>query len=47
LRESNLSNADLTGAKLKTAKLEGARLDHTIWLDGRVCAIGSVGKCNK
>jgi len=47
LRESDLSNADLTGATLKTAKLEGAKLDHVIWLDGSVCAIGSVGKCNK
>ncbi len=46
LRESDLSNADLSGATLSTSKLEGARLDHTIWLDGRVCAIGSVGVCN-
>jgi len=46
LRESNLSNADLTGATLSTSKLEGARLDHTIWLDGSVCATGSVGACN-
>lgn len=47
LRESDLSNADLTGAILKTARIHGAKLDHTIWLDGSVCAIGSVGKCNK
>ncbi len=47
LRESNLSNADLTGAKLKTARLQGAKLDHAIWLDGSVCSIGSVGKCDK
>ncbi len=46
LRESDLSNADLSGATLSTSKLEGARLDHAIWLDGSVCAIGSVGECN-
>jgi len=46
LRESNLSNADLSGATLDASKLEGARLDHAIWLDGSVCAIGSVGSCN-
>jgi uncharacterized protein YjbI with pentapeptide repeats len=47
LRESDLSNADLKGATLKTARLHGAKLDHAIWVDGRVCAIGSMGKCNK
>lgn len=47
LRESDLSNADLGGANLKTAKLDGAKFDHAIWLDGSVCAIGSVGQCNK
>jgi len=46
LRESNLSNADLSGATLRTSKLEGARLDHAIWIDGSVCAIGSVGVCD-
>ncbi|HHI94956.1 MAG TPA: pentapeptide repeat-containing protein [Gammaproteobacteria bacterium] len=46
LRESDLSNADLSGATLRTSKLEGARLDHAIWLDGSVCAIGSIGACN-
>jgi len=46
LRESDLSNADLSGAILRTSKLEGARFDHAIWLDGSVCAIGSVGACN-
>ncbi|HEC07278.1 MAG TPA: pentapeptide repeat-containing protein [Thiolapillus brandeum] len=47
LTESNLNNADLTGAKLKTARLQGARLDHAIWVDGGVCATGSLGRCNK
>lgn len=47
LRESDLSNADLTGATIKTARFHGVKLDHSIWLDGSVCAVGSVGKCNK
>jgi hypothetical protein len=47
LSEANLSNADLQGATLKTANISGAILDQAIWLDGRVCAKGSVGRCNK
>ena len=47
LTDANLSNADLEGAKLKTAKLKGAILDQAIWIDGRICAKGSIGKCNK
>jgi len=45
LREANLAYADLARAVLGGARLEGAQLDHAIWLDGRVCAAGSVGKC--
>lgn len=47
LTDANLSNADLEGATLKTATLTGAIFDQAIWLDGRICAKGSVGKCNK
>lgn len=47
LTDANLSNADLEGVNLKTAQLTGAILDHTVWVDGRICAKGSVGKCNK
>lgn len=45
--DADLSNADLQGATLKTANLTGAILDQAIWLDGSICAKGSVGKCNK
>jgi len=47
LRDSDLSNADLQGAQLLTATLDGAKLDQAVWVDGRVCARGSVGKCEK
>jgi uncharacterized protein YjbI with pentapeptide repeats len=47
LRESDLTNADLSGATLKTARIQGAKLDNAIWLDGKICAVGSIGKCNK
>lgn len=45
LREADLSYADLTGAQLTGADLAGARLEHTIWVDGQVCAELSVGGC--
>ena len=42
LRESDLTNARLDGADLARADLSGAT-----WTDGkRVCAEGSVGRCN-
>jgi uncharacterized protein YjbI with pentapeptide repeats len=47
LRGSDLSNADMTGATLDNSNLEGAKLGHVIWLDGSVCAAGSVGECAK
>jgi hypothetical protein len=52
LRNANLSHADLRGANLARAnlsgaKLEGARLDQATWIDGRICAQGSIGRCNE
>ena len=42
LREADLSGARLTGADLTRADLSGAT-----WIDGeRVCAAGSLGRCN-
>lgn len=46
LTDVDLSNADLQGATLNETILSGAKLDHVIWLDGSVCAKGSVGECN-
>lgn len=45
LSRADLSNADLSAAHLESVNLAGAVLDHAIWLDGRVCATGSVGQC--
>lgn len=45
LRDAELGYADLTGAELAGTRLTGARLDKAIWVDGRVCADGSVGAC--
>jgi len=45
LKDADLSYAVLQGARLKGARLAGARLDHAIWVDGRVCRPGSVGRC--
>lgn len=45
LRRANLAYADLSGATLEGADLAGAVLDNAIWVDGRLCAPGSVGQC--
>jgi uncharacterized protein YjbI with pentapeptide repeats len=46
----NLLDADLRGANLRGAKLQGAiliaaKLEGATWVDGHVCATGSVGEC--
>jgi hypothetical protein len=43
---ADLSYADLRGARLEGALLDQARFDRAYWVDGRVCALGSVSKCN-
>lgn len=50
LTNANLKNSDLEGANLKDAVItganfHGAELEYAIWVDGRVCAEGSVGGC--
>lgn len=45
LRGADLSYADLSGANLGAADLDSAKLDNAIWIDGSVCAVGSVGEC--
>jgi hypothetical protein len=45
LAGADLSYADLLGADLTGTNLRAAILDNAIWTDGRVCAPGSVGRC--
>lgn len=45
LTDADLSYAVLEGAQLAGAQLKGARLDHAIWVNGIICAAGSVGRC--
>lgn len=45
LEDADLSYANLTGAELAGARLQGTRLHRAIWIDGRVCATGSIGSC--
>ncbi len=45
LAGADLSYADLRGAALGGANLQGTRLDRALWIDGRTCAVGSVGAC--
>jgi uncharacterized protein YjbI with pentapeptide repeats len=44
---ADLRGADLTGARLRGADLTRADLSGATWIDGeRICAEGSVGRCN-
>lgn len=43
---SNLSYVNFTGANIQNIHLANARLDEAIWVDGRLCLPGSVGRCN-
>lgn len=45
LNGADLSFANLRSANLGGASLEGAKLGNAIWVDGSVCAEGSVGSC--
>ena len=42
---ADLSYADLAGANISGANFSGAKLDKTIWIDGRICAVGAIGDC--
>lgn len=50
LTDANLARADLSYANLRRARLQGVNLEevklgNAVWTDGRVCAVGSVGRC--
>ena len=42
---ANLSYADFSNAKVDNVNFKDTILDNTIWVDGRVCLVGSIGKC--
>ena len=43
---ANLSYVDFTGALILDAKFKNADLSHAIWVNGKNCQQGSIGKCN-
>ncbi|MBS4096834.1 MAG: pentapeptide repeat-containing protein [Sulfuricella sp.] len=45
LRDADLSQANLRNANLADAVLDGAKLDGATWVDGKMCAVGSLGQC--
>ncbi len=45
LSYADLSYANLQGANIKQINLKRTILDDAIWIDGRVCAVGSIGHC--
>ena len=45
LRDADFEFANLRGATLTNAQLAGAKLGKAVWIDGRICAVDSVGAC--
>jgi len=45
LRDADIGHASFQGANLTGTRLNGAKLGQAIWVDGQVCADGSVGEC--
>ena len=43
---ANLFEANLTGANITNAVFDEANLSNAIWVDGKKCALGSVGSCD-
>ena len=43
---ANLFEANLLGANISGAIFEEANLSGAIWVDGKKCALGSIGICN-
>ncbi len=44
-KNSNLFESDFTGANILNANFEGANLNNATWIDGKKCALGSIGSC--
>lgn len=45
LKYADLTQANLTQAVLADADLTGTRFEGAVWTDGRICAAGSIGRC--
>lgn len=45
LQDADLESANLMGAKIEGANFKNAELEFATWVDGRVCAEGSIGGC--
>ncbi len=43
--EADLEGAVLKGAKITGANFKKAELEYATWIDGKVCAEGSIGGC--
>lgn len=43
--DADLEETNLKGAQIKGANFKNAELEFATWVDGRVCAEGSVGGC--
>ena len=42
---ANLYEANLLGANISGAIFDEANLSNAIWIDGKKCALGSIGSC--
>jgi hypothetical protein len=42
----NFDGCDMSQSNLSTAKIHASILSRATWVDGRKCAIGSIGVCN-
>lgn len=47
LSGANLSFANLSGANVSKANLTNIFLDQATWTNGKMCKIGSIGKCKQ
>lgn len=45
LSQADLSYANLLAANIRGVNFSGAKLDKVRWVDGRICAVGSVTHC--
>ena len=46
LEGANLYEVNLIGAHITGTVFEEANLSVVIWIDSKICALGSVGTCN-